>query len=514
MKSKSKKSGLNWLYLAIALVIVVIVLDATGIISFPFGAILAQPSMQYLPIEGSSQPPLEVVLKYQISEHEFNYAQNLGFTCDDMKGIYQLDIVGTNLVNGALVWQKHFGMNGNEINISNTWCNGVVQYGGGSRLCSLEGAFDFSSACNEGSGRISNGEFQSFMPKIPVPYDVTVRFYSITKRAEIFPYAVQTGTNMTVLQKTNFNILCPPNSLTDSYEPLNNGYCQRISHESPVVIIETKQPYVSVKFDDNVYGDTGALQPGNEYPQIVITNIPIGTHRMVLLTSSLSESYIQNVNIHGGNNYFYYDFSTDSNVRPTSTPTPTPCPQEVVCGINGVTYQNRCDALLYAGGIQYSGACVIVTSTPTPNPNLGSITFVSTPTNTEIYIDGVYKGITQLTVYDVPIGSRVIVLKKAGYSDETRTYNSVAGVTLLSYIVLTPVSTPTPISTATPTPTTTSPTPTPTIGTTPTPSTSISPTPTPVPPVATGITQTQMLLGALFVVALAGGYYYYERKNK
>ncbi|KAF5055821.1 PEGA domain protein [anaerobic digester metagenome] len=55
---------------------------------------------------------------------------------------------------------------------------------------------------------------------------------------------------------------------------------------------------------------------------------------------------------------------------------------------------------------------------PTTNPH-GQVAVVSSPSGAGVYIDNVYRGITPLTVRDVPKNSHTILIRQAGYQDWT-----------------------------------------------------------------------------------------------
>lgn len=72
---------------------------------------------------------------------------------------------------------------------------------------------------------------------------------------------------------------------------------------------------------------------------------------------------------------------------PTATPTTTPTPAagvcstqyDPVCGVNGVTYMNRCSAeIIYRKTVAYVGACTTASLTPTPSPRIPSVGQIST----------------------------------------------------------------------------------------------------------------------------------------
>lgn len=56
-------------------------------------------------------------------------------------------------------------------------------------------------------------------------------------------------------------------------------------------------------------------------------------------------------------------------------------------------------------------------------PSVGSLYIVSIPSSAELYLDGAYKGTTPITIPSVSTGSHIIILKKSGYNDVSKTIN-------------------------------------------------------------------------------------------
>ena len=69
---------------------------------------------------------------------------------------------------------------------------------------------------------------------------------------------------------------------------------------------------------------------------------------------------------------------------------------------------------------------VPVSPGPTPYTN-GQITVRSNPSGANIYLDNAYKGLTPLTLVDIPQGSHAIILKLNGYQDWQSSVNVLAG---------------------------------------------------------------------------------------
>lgn len=83
-------------------------------------------------------------------------------------------------------------------------------------------------------------------------------------------------------------------------------------------------------------------------------------------------------------------------------------------------------------------------------PASGGLTIASTPTNADTYIDGVYRGITPLTVPGLAPGDHLVRLSAAGYVDYSTTTTVTSGQTSPLAIAL--VVAPTPTATQSPAP--------------------------------------------------------------
>jgi hypothetical protein len=83
-------------------------------------------------------------------------------------------------------------------------------------------------------------------------------------------------------------------------------------------------------------------------------------------------------------------------------------------------------------------------------PATGGLTIASTPTNAETYIDGIYRGVTPLTVSGLEPGDHLVRLSAAGYVDYSTTTTVSPGQTSPLAIAL--VVAPTPTVTQSPAP--------------------------------------------------------------
>jgi len=84
-------------------------------------------------------------------------------------------------------------------------------------------------------------------------------------------------------------------------------------------------------------------------------------------------------------------------------------------------------AVVTAGGAYDIRANLVpVTPGPTPGTN-GQITVRSSPSGADIFVDNLYKGVTPLTLVEIPKGSHTILLKMNGYQDWQSSVNVAAG---------------------------------------------------------------------------------------
>jgi hypothetical protein len=91
-------------------------------------------------------------------------------------------------------------------------------------------------------------------------------------------------------------------------------------------------------------------------------------------------------------------------------------------------YQPYTETAVVRAGIIYDIHANMVPVTPGPKPDTtGQINVGSSPTGSNIYLDNAYRGITPLTLVDIPQGSHTIILKTNGYQDWTSTVNVAAG---------------------------------------------------------------------------------------
>lgn len=93
-------------------------------------------------------------------------------------------------------------------------------------------------------------------------------------------------------------------------------------------------------------------------------------------------------------------------------------------------YQDYTQTVYVPGGSVQTINAQLVPVTPGPTPDTtGQVTVVSTPPGAELYLDNVFKGITPLTLSDIPEGQHTVTAKLGGYADTTQTVSVTGGQT-------------------------------------------------------------------------------------
>ncbi|MBP1929633.1 hypothetical protein J2741_002180 [Methanolinea mesophila] len=101
-------------------------------------------------------------------------------------------------------------------------------------------------------------------------------------------------------------------------------------------------------------------------------------------------------------------------------------------------------------GTVYAGQNLVLSVTLTPNPqkpDTGSIAISSSPTDADIYLDNVFKGITPSTIDSITPGTHSLLLKLNGYQDYSSQIQVTAGQTTQVSATMVQVTTPTPTPT-------------------------------------------------------------------
>ncbi len=94
--------------------------------------------------------------------------------------------------------------------------------------------------------------------------------------------------------------------------------------------------------------------------------------------------------------------------------------------------------------------------TPTPTPSSGTLAVSSTPSGSDVYIDNAYKGLTPVSISAVQNGNHVLLVKRDGYQDYSRSVTVMGDTqTVSASLVLIPAPTATVTTPAQPTGTST-----------------------------------------------------------
>jgi hypothetical protein len=98
----------------------------------------------------------------------------------------------------------------------------------------------------------------------------------------------------------------------------------------------------------------------------------------------------------------------------------------------------------YSTSIQVSsGSTSNVYASLTPNTQTGTLSISSIPKGASVYVDGIFKGMTNLIVGELSVGTHTVSLKEAGYQTWTSNIAVNYGQTTYMTATLTPVSNPT-----------------------------------------------------------------------
>jgi len=245
----------------------------------------------------------------------------------------------------------------------------------------------------------------------------------------------------------------------DGYQP----YTQSVSITSPGIevinaVLQPVPPAIGtlnlvstpggadIWVDNRYYGNTpqliGGLAPG---------------FRAVLLRKAGYEDYTQDIRIDAGEVSYFNAGLSEYKAQPgygslqiDSTPPGAviyldnnykgSTPSDGVFDINQLTpgsytlklvskdYQPYVQTVTVQNGIIDDIHATLVPVPPGPAPDTtGQINAGSSPAGANIYLDNAYRGITPLTLVDIPQGSHTIILKINGYQDWTSTVNVEAG---------------------------------------------------------------------------------------
>lgn len=149
----------------------------------------------------------------------------------------------------------------------------------------------------------------------------------------------------------------------------------------------------------------------------IVSNVPVGTHTYILRLAGYND----------------YAGSISVTMGQTAAVTAT---MTVAC-----TPVWKCEQPL--NGYEADG-CGNRRLNPTCNPpQVGSISFISTPQGAEIFIDGADQNIkTPATIFNIPVGTHTYTLKQTGYNDVTGTANVGLNQVAVASETFTPVTIP------------------------------------------------------------------------
>jgi len=188
----------------------------------------------------------------------------------------------------------------------------------------------------------------------------------------------------------------------------------------------------------------------------VITNLAPGTHTLRMHKAGYDE-YLRTFTITAGQSTaidyaFVPQSSSFGSMEVASTPSGaalfldgnymglTPAGDyfditSLVPGTHTVTlrmtdYQDYTRTAYIQGGSVETIDAQLVPVSPGPAPDTtGQITIVSTPPGAGLYLDNVFRGITPLTLSDIPEGPHTVTAKLGGYADTTQTVTVTGGQT-------------------------------------------------------------------------------------
>lgn len=188
----------------------------------------------------------------------------------------------------------------------------------------------------------------------------------------------------------------------------------------------------------------------------IITNLAPGTHTLRMHKAGYDE-YLQTFSIAAGQRTVVdYTFTPQSpsfgSIEVASTPAGatlfldgnymglTPSGDyldltSLVPGTHTITlrmtdYQDYTQTVYVRGGSIETINARMVQVTPGPVADTtGQITVVSSPAGAELYLDNVFKGVTPLTLSDIPQGQHMVTAKLGGYADASQTVAVTGGQT-------------------------------------------------------------------------------------
>jgi hypothetical protein len=96
--------------------------------------------------------------------------------------------------------------------------------------------------------------------------------------------------------------------------------------------------------------------------------------------------------------------------------------------IQHTDYQDYTQTVYVQGGGVVTVNAQLSPNAPSPIPDTtGQIIIVSTPAGAELFLDNTFRGVTPVTLSDIPQGSHVVTVKQAGYIDASQTVTVTGG---------------------------------------------------------------------------------------
>ena len=112
-------------------------------------------------------------------------------------------------------------------------------------------------------------------------------------------------------------------------------------------------------------------------------------------------------------------------------------------------YRDYTQTVYVKGGLVVTVNAQLTPNGPSPTPDTtGEILVVSTPAGAELFLDNAFRGITPVTLTDIPAGSHVMTARQAGYTNAQETVTVIGGQSTPVALTLTeiPVTTRTSLS--------------------------------------------------------------------
>ncbi|WFN33535.1 PEGA domain-containing protein [Methanogenium sp. S4BF] len=91
-------------------------------------------------------------------------------------------------------------------------------------------------------------------------------------------------------------------------------------------------------------------------------------------------------------------------------------------------FEDYSQTMYVKGGSVMTVNAQLTPNAPSPTPDTtGQLIVSSTPTGAEVYLDNAFRGITPVTLPDIPAGSHTVTVKQTGYTDASQTVTVTGG---------------------------------------------------------------------------------------